>query len=433
VHHTGYVSILGKGNQLMRMLLGKALIAGTALLLPVCGQASAATAVDPIQAVSAPLCEGQQATLVGTSGDDHLVGTDGPDVVVGLAGDDRIDAGDGDDLVCGGDGYDYIRGGAGNDRLFAEHSGVLDGKTRPDVLEGGLGDDLLDIGADEMDASGPRTGFVVYTSSSQAIVVDLAASTATGEGDDTIVARPGLEVIGSPYGDVIKGSPADDRIFGYLGDDRLSGLAGDDYLLVDSDDSMWEGDDDDWADGGEGNDLIVGYYGADTLRGGAGDDQVEARGRGPSTVLGDSGNDSFRVKLFVGKHAVVDGGSGTDDVTFAVGSTPGPKQPKITVRMQQQTVRLAAATVGKLLRVDGVAVLDRLRLDYYGSPRADRVYAGKDARLRAWTLGGRDFVQGSREADFVDTGAGRDAVQAGKGSDTCLHAEQRKSCEITRS
>jgi Tol biopolymer transport system component len=81
---------------------------------------------------SGPLCNGAQATIVGTPGDDTLTGTAGADVIHGLDGNDAVQALGGNDTVCGGGGADSLAGDRGADRLF-----------------GGDGDDSLDGGRDK--------------------------------------------------------------------------------------------------------------------------------------------------------------------------------------------------------------------------------------------------------------------------------------------
>ncbi len=96
-----------------------------------------------------PMCLGQKATIVGTSGADVLNGTPGVDVIVGLAGRDRINGRGGNDLLCGGGGADTINGGAGRDRVKA---GAGD-----DVVDGGGANDRL-LGSGGNDTIHGRTG-----------------------------------------------------------------------------------------------------------------------------------------------------------------------------------------------------------------------------------------------------------------------------------
>ena len=70
-------------------------------------------------AIEVPACDGVEATLVGSNGDDApLNGTGGADVIAGAGGNDTIDGLGGADTICGGAGNDQITGGAGVDELF---------------------------------------------------------------------------------------------------------------------------------------------------------------------------------------------------------------------------------------------------------------------------------------------------------------------------
>jgi Ca2+-binding RTX toxin-like protein len=94
-----------------------------------------------------PTCGGQDATIIGTDGDNVIVGTDGDDVIVGLGGNDIIYGLDGKDRICGGNGDDTIYGGKRRDVLFGEGGNdVLRGENGPDRLVGGNGNDTLDGG-----------------------------------------------------------------------------------------------------------------------------------------------------------------------------------------------------------------------------------------------------------------------------------------------
>ncbi len=89
-------------------------------------------------------CRGQDATIVGTTGNDTLRGTSGRDVIAALGGDDVIYGLAGNDLICGGHGHDTIYGGDGADGIFGFNGAdELHGGKGPDRLVGGVGADLL--------------------------------------------------------------------------------------------------------------------------------------------------------------------------------------------------------------------------------------------------------------------------------------------------
>ena len=90
------------------------------------------------------LCDGIEATIVGTEGRDFIVGTPGPDVIQALGGNDTIQGKGGIDLICGGEGDDFIYGNAGNDRMFGDggNDRLIGGGGR-DFMQGGLGNDEL--------------------------------------------------------------------------------------------------------------------------------------------------------------------------------------------------------------------------------------------------------------------------------------------------
>jgi Ca2+-binding RTX toxin-like protein len=82
-----------------------------------------------------PSCRGQDATIVGTAGNDDLVGTSNRDVIAALGGNDKISGLGGNDLTCGGNGSDTMAGGAGND--------IMTGQSGNDQMAGGTGNDQL--------------------------------------------------------------------------------------------------------------------------------------------------------------------------------------------------------------------------------------------------------------------------------------------------
>ncbi len=70
-------------------------------------------------AIEVPACDGVEATVVGSNGNDApLNGTAGADVIAGAGGNDTIDGLGGADTICGGSGNDQLTGGSGADLLF---------------------------------------------------------------------------------------------------------------------------------------------------------------------------------------------------------------------------------------------------------------------------------------------------------------------------
>ena len=92
-------------------------------------------------------CDGLEATIVGTRGNDIIYGTEGDDVIVALGGNDIIFAVGGDNVICAGPGDDVVFGGPGNDRIFGQGGNdFLYGGPGDDVIRGGPGDDVIEGG-----------------------------------------------------------------------------------------------------------------------------------------------------------------------------------------------------------------------------------------------------------------------------------------------
>ncbi len=129
-------------------------------------------------------------------------------------------------------------GGPGDDRLFGG-PGSFDG------LIGGGGDDLLH--------GGPGQDLAEFFGAPNGVTADLETGTATGQGDDDLLAVEGL--VGSNFDDVLLGDGISNLISAQEGDDVVD-ARGSGTLA------------------GLGADLIDGGAGADALEGGAGDDIV---------------------------------------------------------------------------------------------------------------------------------------------------------------
>jgi Ca2+-binding RTX toxin-like protein len=268
----------------------------------------AALSLPQIASAAAPRCFGRKATIVGTSKADHIKGTARADVIVGLGGSDAVKGPGGGDLICGGTGSDKLIGGDKGDALSGESGNdTLSGGGGNDFFLGGPGNDAFNGGAGIADLasyffapSGVQTDLVAGTAmgegtdtltgvedlegsryddtltgdtnwnyffpgggndavvgggdtrdgvdfffSPQAVVVDLTAGTATGDGTDTLAGIG--QVFGSRHDDTITGDANANSLYGGPGTDTISGVAGDDTL-----------------DGGDGTDTLDGGLGTDT-------------------------------------------------------------------------------------------------------------------------------------------------------------------------
>jgi len=212
------------------------------------------------------------AVKIFNSTETEYTGTAGADYIVGNDLGNFIDAGEGNNVVSGGAGNDILLAGSGND-----------------IISGGAGDDLIDAGAGNNVLSG-------------------------GDGNDFISSGDG--------NDVIDGGNGDDQVFGGEGDNILSGGAGNDYLVT--------GDGNDIIYGGAGNDQIEAGGGDDVLNGGDGIDLILGLGStagdetlvgdlfyvtSNDTLIGDEGNDTFRIgSEFTGLTSIQGGVSESDNV-----------------------------------------------------------------------------------------------------------------------
>lgn len=184
-------------------------------------ETNGSTALQEPDPATPVICDGREATIVGTFGDDVLTGTSGDDVISGLQGNDVLRGLGGEDIICGGIGDDVIYGGAGFDILF-----------------GAQGNDRM------------------YS----------ADGTSTSTRADTRGAR----MFGGAGDDTMYGSDRWDRMQGGVGADALYGFAGRDWMRGGGNNDVVDGGSNiDDLHGGNGNDWIV-VDNSDTVRGGAG-------------------------------------------------------------------------------------------------------------------------------------------------------------------
>ncbi len=167
--------------------------------------------IDPGTIVLPPIlptlyfCNGELATIVGTSGFDTLEGTDGHDVIVGLGGSDWIYDRAGNDTVCAGSGNDVIYG--------AEDDDWIDGGGGVDTIDFRLAPVpvTLDLRLGRADATGSHDTLIRFESAQGSNHDDVILGTngdnllRGGGGRDHIYGRPGYD---SCRGEVVRGCEA---------------------------------------------------------------------------------------------------------------------------------------------------------------------------------------------------------------------------------
>lgn len=416
----------------MRALAAIAVLAVFTTLPP----AAATIAADQ----AGPTCAGRKVTILGTPKQDKLVGTRGPDVIHGLGGGDKIKGHGGNDVICGGDGGDRIAGGAGDDRIYAGRSGqeylVEEGMTmfHGDTLDGGPGSDLLAAGRDtrpdETDSShmiGHDT--VTFADAPRAVVVDIAAGTATGHGTDRILGGPQV-LHGSAYDDVLRGSARTDTIIGGGGADRLVGRGGNDHLRANGTKAVDRRPND--LLGGHGDDYLVDAGGDDTLRGQDGDDGLSAHGtRGADKLYGGAGTDDLADNVVAGRGQVLDGGPGAHDeihIRAIIGRDGRP------ARLTGGTTDLEAGEIStvvddrpftvRVLGFEDAWGLDAPRWTVLGTGASNSLHAGLAGRVRLVGRGGSDWLEGAPSDDVLDGGSGTDTARPWGGRDELISIER---------
>jgi Ca2+-binding RTX toxin-like protein len=115
--------------------------------------------------------------------------------------------------ATGDRGIDIIRGSDATNELKGDDGG--------DTISGGLGNDKMD--------GGKGADLVTYAASLTAVTVDLAAGTASGEGNDTL--KWFENATGSAFADTLKGTGGKNSLAGGNGNDTLDGIAGLDNLV----------------------------------------------------------------------------------------------------------------------------------------------------------------------------------------------------------
>ena len=441
-----------------RVLIGSSGVHRTVTGFVACLMWIATVSLAPTAAFAAtPVCDGQTATIMGTTGNDTLLGTAADDVIAGLGGADVIRGLRGEDHICGGSGNDVIHGGPGSDGLIGGNGddtlrcgpgfddGGLSGGDGDDklyakslcsnALHPGPGDDLIVGGTNQWDA-------VFYEDATGPINANLTTGIATGQGTDTLVKIDCL--FGGPYGDTLIGSNVNDWLVGGAGDDTLIGHGGNDIFSGEQDDDIYQGGhgfdraeywDDAAAAGrvigpmninlrtgiatGDGTDTLgsieaaTGSNKSDTLVGNAKTNLLTWTFGGNDTVMGGGGDDF--IESSPGTNTLK-GGAGSDMVFYLDGRDLEHQHGAVTVNLEK----------GRSSSGDTLSGFEAV----FGSPKDDIIIGDNGANnLFGWL--GDDLLKGGVGADRLHGMDGSDLANGGQGTDRC-HAEVRRNCEPVR-
>ena len=227
------------------------------------------------------------AEVHGGPGSDSIFGSDQPDTLFGdgdggnglpVTGPSAADTVSGRDILVGGPGNDTLIGGMFDDHLQGS-TGLGGPATETNVLDGGHGDDVFELGlspgADEVRAGedGEETedhanqpfgledvetkgDVATYerrafnTPGTVGVTADLDATADDGGPGEGDLLGNVEAIVGSPRNDTLTGNGEGNLLIGKLGKDKLIGAAGDDRL------DLVDGIADDCPDGGTGTNEI---------------------------------------------------------------------------------------------------------------------------------------------------------------------------------
>ena len=314
---------------------------------------------------------------------DDLVGTinltEGDDVYSGTADDETINALGGDDIFDGGAGLNTLNGGAGNDTIISLSN---------DVIFGGTGDDLVEMGLASRDTAtfthgGSFESDTISFSTLDAaegggaansfLVVDLDVGTYSLRDLGTLLFVDQFtsfeNATGSNFRDLLQGGIFDNVLSGLAGNDTLQGRAGNDILI-----------------GGEGDDILDG-------------------GTDFDTAVYSSAN--------VNDYSVVLTGAGEYTITALNGNTDGIDILTNILRIRLGGINGTDYIIGSLVGGTGVTI---------DLTENDDVYSGTEFDDVINALGGNDTISGLGGDDILNGGADADSLDGGDGNDTADYA-----------
>ncbi|BAY77908.1 hemolysin-type calcium-binding region [Nostoc linckia NIES-25] len=364
--------------------------------------------------------------LVGGAGNDFLDGGIGNDLLQGDAGNDTLNGNSGNDRLNAdfSTGNDLLDGGDGNDTLSALGDYYLVAFSN-NTLKGGAGDDYLSVDFSEGDnllSGGDGNDFLSGTGFQEDFDETGTYYGITGNntlnggaGDDT------LNVDISENDNLISGDDGNDFLTasGYVyenykgyrgtsGYNTLNGGLGNDTLNIEYSTG------DNLLNGGDGNDFLTASYsnGNNTLDGGAGNDKLEAfSSAGDKLLDGGDGNDSVSLSFSDFSNSTLKGGTGNDTLTLGSG--------------ELGNCTIDGGTGNNLLYIDYNYATKGITSTFNATTNIGSVTAGTNQvnykNIEQLDFRGTfysDYIVGSNGNDILDPrGGGNDTVDGGIGDD----------------
>ncbi|MCW5664654.1 MAG: hypothetical protein KIT35_12530 [Piscinibacter sp.] len=311
----------------------------------------------------------------------------GAAVSVNLATGTASDGGGGTDTLIN---ISFVRGSAFNDTLVGK-SGIGSGFEQ---FWGNAGNDTIDGGAIVDTLNGTDTNRASYDQLNLAVNVDLAAGTATGQGNDTLININ--QVRGSNLADTLRGSNSStivEQLEGRGGNDVLDGRGGLDQVRYH------------YAANGVNVNLATGVGNA-----GAGDvdtlanfEGIRGSNHGDTLTGGNASNAALEFFRGMGGNDTIDGGAGYDRVDYVDsvkgvsvtlgGAAAGTAQDGQAVL---NGLIVAAGTAGATYGVDTLLNIEAVR----GSDYNDTLAGSNIATL--------EVFEGRKGNDLIDGNGGLD-------------------------
>jgi Ca2+-binding RTX toxin-like protein len=357
------------------------------------------------------------------SGADTFSGGGGTDIVSGGGGADSLVGGQGNDMLFAGAGADTLEGGDGADRLVA---GRITSMTRnpgvsgfpnfgagtseafdltSDRLDGGAGDDTIDVLTGETDTiiGGDGNDIAnVIANATVSLALDL-----TGDANAAASSQIGGSISGFERW-TLNGSNLTDVLIGSSGADTLNANAGDDLLT-----------------GGDGDDVIVGGAGNDAMAGGAGADLFRISSGAGNDTIGDFNSAAGdRLQFLVAGAAIpawsfsaeddINGDGLADGQLGFIGYGPTP----VSVALLGVAAMPDLWVLGVNNLNGGFAGLDGN--DSFDGGTGNDTFRGGNGRDTLNGGGGNDELYGDAGNDLLNGGAGNDRLDSGVGQDTYI-------------